>query len=88
MRVRLCFFLAKRQEEGAVDKHRLYYQPPGCIIGRPATAAAAAISPAAYYFYDWTGGGGGVGAMPAWAKLYVAPNLLRKKKLDETHLAA
>ena len=52
MRVRLCFFLAKRQEEGAVDKHRLYYQPPGFITGRPATAAAAAISPAAYYFYD------------------------------------
>ena len=52
MRVRLCFFLAKRQEEGAVDKHRFYYQPPGCIIGRPATTAAVAtanaISPTAY----------------------------------------
>jgi hypothetical protein len=52
MRVRLCFFLAKRQEEGAVDKHRFYYQPPGCIIGRSATTAAvataAAISPTAY----------------------------------------
>ena len=47
MHVRLCFFLAKRQEEGAVDKHRFYYQLPGCIIGRPAITAAA-ILPTAY----------------------------------------